>query len=117
MNIKIKVTNALTGQVEIDSQLTVYSDYATVQANHQAFVEMFPDCHVNFFMDDNSFICGVPHNMKQDEIAYDEGRMSWNDYVAKWYNGCPSLCNEDDDIVILERYEAEDFASRDSVCY
>ena len=117
MNIKIKVINFLTGAVEIDSQINVNGDYEIAMANHQVFREVFSDCQVNFTIDENNFIFSPPINMQQDEIAYDEGRMTWKQYCDKWYNGSPCGCNEDDDIVILERYENEDFASRDSVCH
>ena len=117
MNIKIKVINFLTNEVEIDAQREITSDWETVQNNHNVFRGAYPDCQVNFFVDDKNFICTPPLNMERDEQAYDEGLMTWKQYCDKWYNGSLSACNEDDDIVILERYEAEDFASRDSVCY
>lgn len=115
MNIKIKVINFLTNEVEIDSQVEVTSDWETVQNNHNVFRGAFPDCQVNFFIDDNNFIFSPPMNMERDEIAYDEGRMTWKQYCDKWYKGSPVGGNEDDEII--ERYEAEDFASRDAVCY
>ena len=77
MNIKIKVIDQLTGKVEIDSQIKVSSNFETVQANHQVFRNVFPDCQVNFFIDDNSFICAPALNMELDEQAYDEGRITW----------------------------------------
>ncbi len=117
MNIKIKVIDQLTGKVEIDSQLNVHGDMDIVLQNHEAFREIFADCQVNFFIDDKNFICSPALNMQKDEQAYNDGLMTWKQYCDKWYNGSQSACNEDDDIVILERYEAEDFASRDSVCY
>jgi hypothetical protein len=55
--------------------------------------------------------------MENDERAYGEGLITWKQYCDKWSKGALSSCNEDDDIVILERYEAEDWASRDAVCY
>ena len=125
MNIKIKVIDQLTGKVEIDSQIKVSSNFETVQANHQVFRNVFPDCQVNFFIDDNSFICAPALNMELDEQAYNDGCMTWKQYCDKWYNGSQSACNEDesDDVTIdlyeelCNRYEVEDFASRDSVCY
>jgi hypothetical protein len=95
MNIKIKVINALTNQVEIDGQIEVTSDYETVKKNYEVFRRAYPDCQVNFFMDEMNWMCYPAYNMIQDEIAYDEGRMTWNEYVTKWYKGCPSLCNEE----------------------
>lgn len=115
MNIKIKVINQLTNEVEIDSQIDVTSDWETVQNNHNVFRGAFPDCQVNFFVDENNFIFSPALNMERDEIAYHEGRITWKQYCDKWYKGSPVGGNEDDEIV--ERYETEDFASRDSVCY
>ena len=117
MNIDIKVIDLLTGKVEIDSRIKVSTNMDTVYANHEVFRSVFPDCQVNFLIDSKNFICSHPLNMQKDEQAYNEGLMTWKQYCDKWYDGSLSGCNEDDDLVILERYEAEDFASRDSVCY
>ena len=125
MNIKIKVINFLTNEVEIDSQVEVTSDWETVQNNHNVFRGAFPDCQVNFFVDDSNFICTPPLNMERDEQAYDEGRMTWNQYVNKWYKGCPAMCNEEDREGIsdqeiesqIDQLMEEDFLSRDAVCY
>ena len=103
MNIKIKVINALTNQVEIDSQIEVTSDYETVKNNHEMFRRVFPDCQVNFMMDDNSFMFSPPYNMFQDEIAYDEGRITWKQYCDKWYKGSLVGGNEEDEII--DRHE------------
>ena len=114
MNIKIKVINSFTNEVEIDSQIEVTSDWKTVQNNHSIFRGAFPNCQVNFFIDDNNFIYSPALNMERDEQEYDKGRMTWNAYINKWYKECPAMCNEEEDII--ERYKAEDFASRDAVC-
>jgi hypothetical protein len=65
----------------------VNGDFAIAEANHKAFSKMYPDCQVNFVIDKDNFIFAPPHNMKEDEIAYDEGRMTWNEYVSKWHSG------------------------------
>jgi len=122
MTIKIFVFNYLTHKVEIDSTIVVIGDYAIAEANHKAFSEMYPDCQVNFTIDQDNFIFSPPYNMKQDEIAYDEGRMTWKEYCDKWYNGSLSGCNEDDmsddeiERQIEEIREAE-FSQMDSICY
>ena len=53
MNIKIKVINQITGHVEIDSQIEVNSTWETLSENHKVFREVFPDCQVNFYTEDN----------------------------------------------------------------
>ena len=67
-----------------------------------------------------------PLNQQKDEIAYDQGRMSWTEYMDKWYTGAVESDDDiremrdtsiDQDIATLERYDAEDWASRDSVCF
>lgn len=115
MNIKIKVINFLTNEVEIDAERKITSNWKTVQHNHNVFRGAYPDSQVNFYVDDKNFIFSPPLNMEQDEIAYNEGRMTWNDYVGKWYKDCPAMLKEDEDII--ERYEQEDFLSRDAICY
>lgn len=125
MNIKIKVINQLTGRVEIDSQMEVTSPMSTVHQNHEVIRRAYPDCQVNFVIDDNNFIFSPAYNMELDEIAYDEGRMTWDEYCNKWYNGCLSGCNQDDPDGIsdeeiekqVEMLIEEDFVNRDAVCY
>lgn len=120
MNIKIKVINQITGHVEIDSQIEVNSTWETLSENHKVFREVFPDCQVNFYTEDNesmSMIFAPALNMERDEQAYHDGLISWEQYCEKWFKGDLTDCNEDDDIVILERYEAEDWASRDAICH
>lgn len=118
MTIKIKVINQITGHVEIDSQIEVASTWETLSENHKVFREAFPDCQVNFSaLGDNSFIFSPALNMERDEQAYSDGLISWEQYCNKWFNGALSGCNEDDDLATLERYAAEDWASRDSICH
>lgn len=120
MNIKIKVINQITGYVEIDSQIEVNSTWETLSENHKVFREVFPDCQVNFYTEDNesmSMIFAPAVNMERDEQAYHDGLISWEQYCEKWFKGDLTDRNEDDDIVILERYEAEDWASRDAICH
>jgi hypothetical protein len=87
MDIKIFVFNHLTHETVIDSTITVNGDFATVEANHQVFREIHPDCQVNFVIDKDNFIFAPPLNQEKDEIAYDEGLMTWNEYVSKWHGG------------------------------
>lgn len=121
MTIKIFVFNYLTKTVEIDSTIEVNGGYETAEANHQVYREMFPDCQVNFKMDENNFIFAPPLNQEKDEIAYDEDRMTWNEYVTKWHGG--GALESDDD---MPDYEVErqidelmeaDWDMRDSVCH
>jgi hypothetical protein len=125
MNIKIKVINALNGQVEIDSEINVNGDYAIAEANHNAFSEMYPDCQVNFVIDNDNFIFAPPVNMMLDEQAYENGEITWNEYCNKWYKGSLSGCNDDDnDGMSNEEIERqvdmlleEEWEMRDSICY
>ena len=121
MTIKIFVFNAITQETIIDSAITVTVDetFETAQANHQFFKELYPDCNVNFVIDQDNFIFGMPLNMEKDEQAYDEGRMTWEQYSNKWYRGALESDSDMRDTIDYEidRLEVQDFASRDSVCY
>ena len=103
MTIKIFVFNYLTHETIIDSTIEVNGDYAVAEANHKSFSEMYPDCQVNFVIDKDNFIFAPPINMKQDEIAYDEGRMTWNEYVDKWHSNGKALESDSD----MPDYEIE----------
>jgi len=123
MDIKITVINHFTRKTIIDSVVTVPNDWSVVEANHKAFSEMHPDCYVNFVCEETrSYICSQPYNELQDERAYDEGRMTWEQYCDKWYKGALSGCNEDDmpdyeiERQIDEIREAE-WNAMDSICY
>lgn len=114
MNIKIFAFDYLTHKTIIDSTVEVNSDMEIAEANYKAFREMLPNCQVNFVINSDNFMMSPPLNQQKDEIAYHEGRMTWNEYMDKWYTGASE---SDDDIRdTIDRYEAEDFASRDSVC-
>ena len=122
MDIKIFVFNYITKETVIDSTITVQGDFATAEANHRVFREVHPDCQVNFVVDHNNFIFAPPLNQEKDEIAYDEGRMTWNEYVSKWHGGGSVLESGDD----MPDYEIErqinnlleaDWNERDSVCH
>jgi hypothetical protein len=101
MTIKIFVFNSLTHETIIDNTIEVDSDFDTAMANHEMFRKIFPDCQVNFVADSKNFIFSPAYNMEQDERAYDEGRMTWDEYVSKWYNGA---IESDDD---MSDYEVE----------
>jgi hypothetical protein len=90
MDIKIFVFNHLTHETVIDSTITVSGDFATVEANHQVFREIHPDCQVNFVIDKDNFIFAPPINQEKDEAANYEGRITWEEYMNKWHRG-PAL--------------------------
>jgi hypothetical protein len=115
MTIKIFVFNYLTHTVEIDSTIEVNGDYQIAEANHKAFRELYPNCQVNFVIDNDNFMMSPPLNQQKDEAAYDEGRMTWDEYMSKWYQG--ALESDDDIRDTIDRMEEEDFASRDAVCF
>lgn len=88
MEISIRITNAFTKQVEFNSTDSIAE--ASIDAAHRLYTEAYPDSHVNFVWGEQgnkSFICGMPYNMEQDELAYKEGRMTWDEYTKKWYSG------------------------------
>lgn len=115
MTIKIFVFNYLTHTVEIDSTIEVNGDMEIAEANHKAFRELYPNCQVNFVIDNDNFMMSPPLNQQKDEVTYDEGRMTWDEYMSKWYQG--ALESDDDIRDTIDRMEEEDFTSRDAVCF
>ena len=94
MKVHIYVKNALTKEVVFDSVIEsiAYDDINIINANHQAFVETFPDCHVNFTWESDypevygmNFIAGVPLNMELDHERVAKGEMTWQEEMRKWY--------------------------------
>ena len=88
MNIKIRIVNALTDVVEVDNTVVVEDrpDATEIaEANWNALMEMFPDSHVNFVLDNGGFFMGMPSNMRKDELLVETGLMEWEDYTRKWY--------------------------------
>ena len=110
MTIKIFVYDYLTHETIIDNTIEVDGDMEIAEANHQAFREMYPDCQVNFVIDANNFIMSPPLNQEKDEDT-----MPYEEWVDKWYSGAVES-DSDMPYEIIERYEAEDFVSRDSIC-
>ena len=123
MDIKITVTNHFTGEKIIDTIATgITSTWDVVEQNHKFFRGAYPDCQVNFVVDHNNFIFAPPLNQERDEIAYDEGHMTWEQYCNKWYKCAMSGCNEDgisDDELNyqIDMLLEQDWAERDSICY
>jgi len=107
MDIKIFVFNYITKETVIDSTITVQGDFETAEANHRVFREVHPDCQVNFVVDHKNFIFAPPLNQEKDEIAYDEGLMTWNEYVSKWHGGGSALESDSD----MPSYEDMDHAA------
>lgn len=121
MNIKIFAFDYLTHETIIDSTVEVNGDMEIAQANYKAFREMLPNCQVNFVIDSNNFLMSPPLNQEKDEKAYDEGRMSWEDYVDKWYTGAKES-NEDEmpDEEIEHQIDTlleQEFDGYDSICH
>lgn len=118
MDIAIKIIDTRTQEMLVDNVLTINDyDFYVAQANHESMRKAFPDCCVNFTMNNGDFIFGMPLNQEIDERAYDQGLITWEEYCNRWFKGALSGCNEDSDLDIIDRYEEEDFASRDSICY
>lgn len=87
MEVKVKIKNALTKAVEMDTTVRMNENLDNM---HRLLCEAYPDSFVNFSVSDGSFYAGQPYNMAADERAHAEGRLSWNDYLKKWY---PNLAN------------------------
>ena len=91
----VRVSHARTGEIMINTKDTLlpYETSkelsASMRRNHQAFSETFPDCHVNFSWKEEgefeNFIYGMPYNQRQDEIALEEGHMTFDEYEERWY--------------------------------
>jgi hypothetical protein len=120
MTIKIFVFNYITHEIIIDNTIEVNGDYAIAEANHKAFRELFPDCQVNFVIDSENFLMSPPLNQQKDEVAYDEGRMTWDDYMNKWYKGALESDSDMPDYEIERQIDdllEADWNERDSVCH
>jgi hypothetical protein len=102
MTIKIKVTNFLTNEVEIENEIQVTSTMETVKNNHEVFRGAYPDSQVDFIIDDDNFIISPPLNMMKDEALVDQGLMSESVYSKKWYG------------IDLQDTEEDDFLYRDA---
>lgn len=87
MEISIKIKNAFTGQIEVDTTRLI--DVSRIDMDHRLYSMAWPNSFVNFVWGDpgeKSFIAGQPYNMKLDETAHSEGRMSFEEYAGKWYS-------------------------------
>jgi hypothetical protein len=58
--------------------------------------------------------------MTQDEIAYDEGRMTWDEYMSKWHRGAMESDSDMPDYEVERQIDElldADWNERDSVCH
>jgi hypothetical protein len=120
MTIKIFVFDYLTHETIIDNTIEVNGDYEIAKANHRAFREIYPNCQVNFVIDSENFLMSPPWNQQKDEAAYDEGRMTWDDYMNKWYKGALESDNDMPDHEIERQIDdllEADWNERDSICH
>lgn len=99
MNIKVSIVNALNGEVVVDHTINVDSTSEIINENHKIMAHAYPDCHVNFVMDNGDFIYGIPVNMERDEH-----KLTFEDFCDKWYPGVLAI-------------EEQDFDERDSFSY
>lgn len=84
--ISIKIKNALTNEVEVDSTIVVEKyDNEVISANHEAFSQIFPDSYVNFsWNNDTNFIFGQPWNeKKKEEYTEDDHLMDFCENYAE----------------------------------
>lgn len=85
-SIKILVTNAITGNVEINSTVEINSyDFDTMHRNAQTFSDTFKDCYVSFYASNGDFVSIPPKNQTDEELLVDLGLMSYEDFCNKWY--------------------------------
>ena len=88
MQINITITNAFTNQLEMATSTYTVAE-GSIDTTHDLFSQAYPDSFVNFVWGEEgskSFICGMPRNMKRDEIAHSAGLMTWEEYFSKWYS-------------------------------
>lgn len=96
MKVKILVYDHLAHETVIDNTIEVMSnDVEIAQRNHKAFREMYPNCEVSFIMDTRNFFISQPINMEKDEIAQQEGRITWQEFMDKWYAGTVERFDDD----------------------
>lgn len=119
MNIKVSIKNALTGEVVVDHTINVDSTFEVTKKNHEIMAHAYPDCHVNFEMDNGDFIYGVPVNMERDELE-----LSFEDYCAKWYPNVndigwndPSGMSDEEIERQIDMLLEQDYNKRDSISY
>jgi len=97
MKVKVFIKDALTGQVIRNNEVTTQEySFSQMDKFHKQFEAKYPNAHVNFVWfpknsDSESFICGMPLNMKLDEIRVDKGEMAEAEYHNKWYANVPEL--------------------------
>lgn len=92
--MKIKIINALTNEIVLNTTIES-SRFDDVQKAHEILSAAYPDCTVSFSLDNGDFICGMARNQMKDELAYVNGKMTWQEYCDKWYKGDPAGCNQD----------------------
>jgi hypothetical protein len=93
MKIKVKITDALTGEVIRDNEVET-PEYSHEQMSefHKKFERKYPNAHINFSWfpkraKQSCFIYGMPLNMKLDEKKLDKKQITWEQYEKKWYSG------------------------------
>lgn len=96
LEMKIKISDALTGEIVFDEYYAEYpyEDLVTFRTEKQRemvrYSKTFPNCQVYFSwrVDSNfnwNFQYLMPVNQAADERAVDTGMMSWQEYTDKWY--------------------------------
>jgi len=97
--IKVKITDKNLEVVMDKTMNCGCSDFESIQLLHDEMSAQYPDCFVNFSwhpagQEQSSFICGMPLNMKRDELAMERDEMTWEEYQEKWYS-MPEETEED----------------------
>jgi hypothetical protein len=96
MNIKITIENAITKIKEIDvitekKTSVIGNEWYDLNIVHDILSKVFPDSFVNISTDNGDFICGQPYNMIEDERAWEQGVITWEKYMEKWYPNLASI--------------------------
>ena len=119
MDIRITVKNHFTKETIIDSIAKgITGDWTVVEQNHKVFTQAYPDCYVNFVeVGGSDGIWGMPYNQEQDEIALENGHMTFGEYCKKWYQGdLDEMPDEEVERQIDELLE-QDWEERDAICH
>lgn len=89
IGINVNITNAITGEKLVQNRIEVpyrtKADKSAVEKNWNVLQDTFPECHVNFYLDNGSFFLGAPREMMADQERYASGEMTFEEYDAKWY--------------------------------
>lgn len=89
-SISVRIKNQLVGQPTNEQLYEISIPEKSIWEMHGVLSRMWPDCQVDFKWWgkdlEDCFIYGMPVNQTIDDNRVDEGYMSEEDYVKKWYS-------------------------------